>query len=77
MLIPCKYINHDPSHYPAGELKTCAPLMPDVKYFERKVLLLGSATKVQFCGRGKGVIDGIFGCYGELPCHQPATLEGL
>ena len=71
-LIPCKHLDHNPENYPSCELKTCEPHFPDVKYFERNVPYEGAATKVQFCGQGRGRINSVFECYeGCMSCYEP------
>jgi hypothetical protein len=68
-LIPCKHLDHNPDNYPSCELKTCEPMMPEIKYFERKSTYEGCPTKVQFCGQGRGRINAVFDCYeGPGPC---------
>lgn len=65
---------------PDIELRTCAPDFPDVRYWLRGPRWTDNGpgeksnpAKVQFCGAGRGRINGIFQCYqaGELSCYEP------
>jgi hypothetical protein len=79
MMRGCKYLDHDESHYPRCKLIT---LDDDVKYWDRFEggfvtqtdldRFPQTATKVQFCGKGKGRINGIFQCYNpaEMSCYE-------
>lgn len=72
-LIPCKHLDHKAENYPGCELRTCFPDFSDVKYFYREAPYEGAATRVQFCGAGRGRINAIFDCYeqpGPMNCHE-------
>ena len=69
----CKHLDFDESAYPQCELVTIEGM--DVKHWRRKnVPYKGAPVNVQFCGQGRGRINGIFQCYnpGEMPCYEPA-----
>lgn len=80
---PCKHLDYDESKYSNGgtiTLETCAPHFPEVRYWLRGKLWTDNGpgqppnpSKVQFCGAGRGRINGIFQCYqpGEMHCYEP------
>jgi hypothetical protein len=74
----CKHLDHDVTKYgEACELKEAPRFSVRVLFWRRKELPYeGAPRDVQFCGQGRGRINGIFQCYnpGEMPCHQPADL---
>jgi hypothetical protein len=76
---PCKHLDHDPSHYDnTVVLRELDGFKCPVKYFERVVVPYdGAVRKVQFCGAGRGRINGIFQCYnpGEMHCYEPVADE--
>jgi hypothetical protein len=79
MMAPCKHLDHEPANYPTCKLVTIASgssgFGVEVKYWERlQVPYEGAPVKVQFCGQGRGRINGIFQCYnpGEMHCYEPA-----
>lgn len=72
---PCKHLDFNEADYAPGcELKTLDGFSCVVRYWERKnVPYEGAPVKVQFCGQGRGRINGIFQCYneGEMRCYEP------
>lgn len=78
---PCKHLDYTEGKFsPDIELRTCAPDFPDVRYWLRGPRWTDNGpgeksnpAKVQFCGAGRGRINGIFQCYqaGELSCYEP------
>lgn len=72
---PCKHLDYDEAKY--GQqcvIRTIPGFSCEVKYWERQVVPYeGAPTRVQFCGLGRGRINGIFQCYnpGEMPCYEP------
>ena len=77
---PCKHLDHDPAHYPTCELVTVQSGPLEVKYwYRREVPYEDAPRKVQFCGQGRGRINGIFQCYnpGEMHCYQPSEPQQL
>ena len=56
---------------------------PDVRYWHRGSIWTDNGpdeqpnpANVQFCGAGRGRINGIFQCYnGEMHCYEPAEVE--
>jgi len=75
---PCKHLDYTEGKFLGCELKTCAPQYPDVRYWKRGPMWTDDGVnpeRVQFCGAGRGRINGIFQCYnGEMSCHEP--IEG-
>lgn len=84
---PCKHLDYRPDVYgPDIELRTVP--MEDkhgqpVRYWRRGPTWTDNGpgeapnpSNVQFCGQGRGRINGIFQCYnpGEMPCYQPASV---
>ena len=76
---PCKYLDFDESKYAPGcTLLTIEGLSCEVKHWHRNNVPYDDAPRnVQFCGKGRGRINGIFQCYnaGEMPCYEPAETE--
>ena len=76
-LVPCKHLDYSEEYAIGGQciLKTCAPHYPDVKFWYRENLSYkGAPQNVQFCGAGRGRINGIFDCYGSpgpMSCYEP------
>jgi len=79
--IPCKHLDYTTAYGPDIELRTCAPDFPEVRYWFRGARWTDNGpgqkanpSAVQFCGKGRGRINGIFQCYlpGEMPCYEPA-----
>lgn len=75
----CKHLDHNEATYgEAAELKSVISDGVTVKYWKRRPHMLyeGAPVNVQFCGQGRGRINGIFDCYlGELHCYEPSELE--
>ena len=76
---PCRHLDYSEGKFTGCEIHTCAPHFPEVRYWLRSQMWTqnedGSTNpaKVQFCGAGRGRINGIFQCYnGEMPCYEPA-----
>ena len=72
---PCKHLDFNEATYgQAAELKTLTDFVIPVKYWKRRPHMLyeGAPVNVQFCGQGRGRINGIFQCYneGEMHCYQ-------
>jgi hypothetical protein len=68
---PCKHLDHS-SDFVDCKLVEINDLSVPVKYWERlKPPYEGAPINVQFCGLGKGRINGIFQCYneGEMGCY--------
>ncbi len=76
-LRPCRHLDHDESKY--GETCILHTIEDSgIKYWERKFVPYEGAPKnVQFCGEGRGRINGIFNCYnpGEMLCYKPGGAE--
>ena len=85
---PCKHLNYDLGKYGGADLVTekedprLAGFSCPVRYWRRHGVWVDNgpgqprnAQNVQFCGRGRGRINGIFDCYnpGEMSCYE---LEG-
>lgn len=76
MMHPCKHLDHDEANY--GEtctLVTLEDFSVQVKHWRRNnVPYAGAPVNVQFCGQGRGRINGIFQCYnpGEMHCYERA-----
>jgi len=77
-LSPCKHLDHT-TEYIDCELIEIKGFKCSVYYWQRNNPPYPTApTKVQFCGLGKGRIDGIFQCYnGEMPCYSPCSNDNL
>lgn len=82
---PCKNLDYTTGKFgPDITLETCAPHYPEVKFWRRGPRWVmnenGSRNpeNVQFCGAGRGRINGIFDCYqapGPMCCYEPAAAE--
>lgn len=79
-LIPCKHLDYSLEKYSEiCTLEMCAPHYPHVRYWRRGEAWVNNGPgqprnpeKVQFCGQGRGRINGIFQCYnGEMHCYEP------
>src|SRR3990167_6442853 len=78
-VIPCKHLDYTEGRYTDCEIRTCEPHYPLVRYWHRGEKwtdngpkCTANLAKVQFCGAGRGRIDGIFQCYnGEMHCYEP------
>ena len=78
-MTPCKHLDYTAGKYDGCEIRDCAPYYPDVRYWFRDARWTenddGSRNpaKVQFCGAGRGRINGVFQCYnGEMYCYEGA-----
>lgn len=78
-LMPCKHLDYSEGKYgPDITLETAAPHYPDVRYWRRGRTWTDNGpdeppnpSKVQFCGAGRGRINGIFQCYdGSMHCYE-------
>lgn len=73
-MCPCKHLDHNEATYGEScELKTIDDMSVPVKYWKRRnPPYEGAPVNVQFCGQGRGRINGIFNCYnpGEMHCYQ-------
>lgn len=80
-MCPCKHLDHEEGKYTACELKDISDQFPEcpggVKFWRRGKVWTdgGNPQDVQFCGQGRGRINGIFQCYnpGEMPCYDPTA----
>ena len=75
----CKHLDYDETKY-TNDIKIVE--VPGfscrVRYWERGPVWTeglgneGNPKKVQFCGQGRGRINGVFQCYnpGEMQCHE-------
>lgn len=72
---PCKHLDFSEERYGGScELVTIGGFAITVKHWRRNVVPYeGAPVNVQFCGQGRGRINGIFQCYnpGEMPCYEP------
>lgn len=71
----CKHLDHNEASYPSCTLVTLDNFSVQVKHWRRNELPYeGAPVNVQFCGAGRGRINGIFQCYneGEMSCHEAA-----
>jgi len=77
---PCKHLDYTEGKYTDCRIVDLADKgIPGVRYWERGETWCdypGAPCKVQFCGAGRGRINGIFQCYqaGEMPCYEPAEV---
>lgn len=75
-LTPCRHLDYD-GEYTDCTIETCAPYYPNVRFWRRGETWTGNGepVKVQFCGAGRGRINGIFQCYqpGEMGCYAPGS----
>lgn len=76
---PCKHLDYT-TEYVDCTIETCAPHFPNVKYWLRGKTWTDvppgwtpNPSKVQFCGQGRGRINGVFQCYqpGDMSCYEP------
>jgi len=75
---PCRYLDYTEGKYTDWEIHDLAPDYPDVLYWLRGEIWTDNGPNsppnpsgVQFCGLGRGRINGIFQCYnGEMPCYE-------
>ena len=80
-LRPCKHLDYTEGKFgPDITLKTLPPPYADVRYWYRGPMWTDNGpdeqpnpANVQFCGAGRGRINGIFQCYnGEMHCYETA-----
>ena len=77
---PCKHLDFDVAKYgAAADLVEIEGFSCPVKHWRRKPAFTsydGAPVNVQFCGQGRGRINGIFQCYneGEMPCYEPEQI---
>ena len=83
-LCPCRHLDYTEGKFgPDITLRTCAPDFLDVKFWLRVPTLTDNGpgqspnpSRVQFCGAGRGRINGIFQCYnGDMHCYEPTPAE--
>lgn len=70
----CRHLDYNEKTYGGSCKLVEVPGFPGVRYWERQVLPYeGAPVKVQFCGQGRGRINGVFQCYnkGEMSCYDP------
>jgi len=75
---PCKHLD-----YTEGKYRDCtiqhASGIPGVRYWLRGETWTNGGRnpdKVQFCGQGRGRINGVLACYnGEMSCYEPEEAE--
>ena len=80
--VPCKYLDYAEGKYTDCQIKTLAPHYPQVRFWQRGERWTAGPSAgsppgprdVQFCGQGRGRINGILQCYlpGEMSCYRPA-----
>ena len=74
-LIPCKHLDYAEGKYTDCTICDCAPHYPNVRFWLRGATWIDgpdTPRNVQFCGLGRGRINGIFQCYnGEMSCYEP------
>ena len=79
-LNPCRHLEYTEGKYgPDITIETCAPYYPNVRFWRRGPTWTETGpteapnpSQVQFCGLGRGRINGIFQCYdGSLYCYEP------
>jgi len=84
-LKPCRHLDYTVGKFgPDITLETMAPHYPNVRYWLRGPTWTENEdgtrnpSKVQFCGAGRGRINGVFDCYqapGPMCCYEPETKE--
>lgn len=72
---PCKHLDFDKEKYGGScDLVQIDGFSVPVQHWKRRVVPYdGAPVNVQFCGKGRGRINGIFQCYneGEMTCYEP------
>jgi hypothetical protein len=79
-MCPCKYLDYS-TQYIDCEIVEIPDFPCRVRYWRRGPTWTegpgneGNPVQVQFCGQGRGRINGIFQCYnpGEMVCYEPAS----
>ena len=80
-LVPCKHLDYDEENYSGcGAIETLEPPFEHVRYWARKPAFTdgGYPRNVQFCGAGRGRINGIIDCYespGPMSCYEPEETD--
>jgi hypothetical protein len=74
----CKHLDYTEGKFTDCTIETCAPDFPEVRYWRRGARWIDEGRnpeKVQFCGLGRGRINGIFQCYipNEMSCYEEGT----
>ncbi len=77
----CKHLDYTEGKYgPDITLVEVPGFSCSVRYWSRGPTWTdeGGASKVQFCGAGRGRINGVFQCYnpGEMPCYEGEEAPG-
>lgn len=78
---PCRHLDYTEGKYgPDITLQTAAPHFPEVRFWLRGQTWTDNGpgekpnpAKVQFCGAGRGRINGVFECYempGPMHCYE-------
>ena len=77
---PCKHLDFTEGKYTDCTIEQIDGFPCQVRYWKRGERWTdgGNPQKVQFCGAGRGRINGIFQCYnpGEMHCYEPEPGEG-
>lgn len=77
---PCKHLDFTEGKYTDCEIVEIEGFSCQVKHWRRgdRWTEGGNPRDVQFCGAGRGRINGIFQCYnqGEMPCYEPEEQHG-
>ena len=74
----CKHLDYTKGKYTDCKIIELSGFACPVRYWKRGATWTegpgngGNPVKVQFCGKGRGRINGIFDCYnpGEMPCYE-------
>lgn len=74
----CKHLDYRDGQYNDCTIEEISGFPCPVRYWKRGAIWTegkgneGNPQKVQFCGKGRGRINGIFQCYnGEMHCYEP------
>ena len=79
MMCPCKHLDFTEGKFTDCKIVEVPGFSCRVRYWERGKIWTDNGpgekpnpSKVQFCGQGRGRINGIFQCYnpGEMPCYE-------
>lgn len=77
---PCKNLDYTEGKYSDCKIVELSGFPCLVRYWERGIIWTdgGNPKNVQFCGAGRGRINGIFNCYnpGEMSCYEPEDKSG-
>jgi len=76
---PCKHLDYTPGKYTDCTIVELLGFSCRVRHWKRGPTWIegpgneGNPMNVQFCGQGRGRINGIFQCYnpGEMGCYEP------